>query len=232
MQRTAEQKMEFVTAVSHELRAPVSAISMLSRNQADGLVTGADKVAQYGELIHQQSRRLSDMVEQTLRYAGIHSVLEAQSRSEIELPALIKAVLRERESDLMAGAVEIGLDIPEGLPMIHGDENLLRIAIDNLISNAIKYGGSGRWIGVRAESSVPQRSVLNHVEDHGPGIAVEEQERVFEPFHRGRAAVDAQIPGSGIGLSLVRSVVEAHGGGVILRSDPEHGCTFTLRIPL
>src|SRR5581483_368207 len=75
MQRLADQKMQFVAGVSHELRTPVSAIAMLSRNQADGLVTGPERVKQYGELIHQQSRRLNEMVEQTLEYAGIHSGL-------------------------------------------------------------------------------------------------------------------------------------------------------------
>jgi signal transduction histidine kinase len=84
MQLAADQKMRFVAGISHELRTPVSAISMLSRNQADGLVAGADRVKQYGELIHQQSRRLSEMVEQTLQYAGVHSGLKRPERQQID----------------------------------------------------------------------------------------------------------------------------------------------------
>jgi signal transduction histidine kinase len=232
MQRVAEQKMQFIAAVSHELRAPVSAISMLSRNQADGLVAGADKVVQYGELVHQQSRRLSEMVEQTLQYAGIHSNLGARSRAEVDLKSLVDDVVAARRDDLARGGFDINVDILDALPVIHGDANLLRIAIDNLLSNALKYAGDGRWIGIRAEHSARERSILIHVEDHGPGIDAEDQERVFEPLCRGQAAIDAQIPGSGIGLSLVRSAAEAHGGTVTLLSEPGRGSTFTLRIPL
>lgn len=232
MQRVAEQKMQFVAAVSHELRAPVSAISMLSRNQADGLVAGPDKVVQYGELIHQQSRRLSEMVEQTLQYAGIHSNLGARPRTEVDLKSLVDGVIAARRDDLVEGGFDTDVAVPDDLPFIHGDANLLRIAIDNLLSNALKYAGDGRWIGIRAEHTVRERSILIHVEDHGPGIDAEDQERVFEPLCRGQAAIDAQIPGSGIGLSLVRSAAEAHGGAVTLLSEPGRGSTFTLHIPL
>jgi two-component system, OmpR family, sensor histidine kinase SenX3 len=232
MQRVAEQKMQFVAAVSHELRAPVSAISMLSRNQADGLVAGPDKVVQYGELIHQQSRRLSEMVEQTLQYAGIHSNLGARSRTEVDLKSLVDDAIAARRDDLVEGGFDTDVAVPDALPVIHGDANLLRIAIDNLLSNALKYAGNGRWIGIRAEHTVRERSILIHVEDHGPGIDAEDQERVFEPLCRGQAAIDAQIPGSGIGLSLVRSAAEAHGGAVTLLSEPGRGSTFTLHIPL
>jgi two-component system, OmpR family, sensor histidine kinase SenX3 len=232
MQRVAEQKMQFVAAVSHELRGPVSAISMLSRNQADGLVAGSEKVNQYGELIHQQSRRLSEMVEQTLQYAGIHSNLGARPRTEVNLKSLVDDGIAARRGDLAQGGFDIDVDVPDTLPVLHGDANLLRIAIDNLLSNALKYAGDGHWIGIRAEHSARDRSILIHVEDHGPGIDAEDRERVFEPLCRGQAAIDAQIPGSGIGLSLVRSAAEAHGGAVTLLSEPGRGSTFTLRIPL
>jgi signal transduction histidine kinase len=232
MERVAEQKMQFVAAVSHELRAPVSAISMLSRNQADGLVAGSDKVIQYGELIHQQSRRLNEMVEQTLQYAGIHSSLGVRSRTEIDLKLLLEDVIAAHRDTLARSGFDIDVDVPDALPVIHGDANLLRIAIDNLLSNAVKYAGDGRWIGIRAEHSPRERSILIRVEDRGPGIGAADRERVFEPFCRGQAAIDAQIPGSGIGLSLVRSAAEAHGGAVTLLSEPGHGSTFTLQIPL
>ena len=232
MQRLAEQKMQFVAAVSHELRAPVSAISMLSRNQADGLVTGGERVQQYGELIHQQSRRLNEMVERTLQYAGIHSNLGRPAKTEIDLRRLINETVDARRDELARHSFEIEVEVDDNLPAVYGDANLLRIAIQNLLSNVEKYAGGGRWVGVRVEYSATEKEVLISVEDRGPGIDSADQAQIFEPFFRGHAVIDAQIPGSGIGLSLVRSAAEAHRGTVTLVSRPGRGSTFTLHLPV
>ena len=232
IQRLAEQKMEFVAAVSHELRAPVSAISMLSRNQADGLITGAEKVQQYGELMHQQSRRLSEMVEQTLQYAGIHSNLGRPAKTEIDLKRLIQEVVEARREELERRGFAVEVDTNAQLPAVQGDRNLLRIAVDNLISNAGKYAEGGRWIRVSAEYSAADKEILVSVEDRGQGIDPQDQAEIFEPFTRGQAAIEAQIPGSGIGLSLVRSAAEAHSGTVTLVSEPGAGSKFTLHLPV
>ncbi len=232
IQRVAEQKMQFVAAVSHELRAPVSAIAMLSRNQADGLVTSTDKVQQYGELMHQQSRRLNEMVEQTLQYAGIHSNLRRAAKTEVDLKRLIQEAVDARRDELTRQGFEVNIAVPEPLPSVHGEPKLLRIAVDNLLSNAEKYADGGRWIRVSAKYVAEEKEVLISVEDRGPGIASQDQAQIFEPFARGQAAIDAQIPGSGIGLSLVRSAAEAHRGTVTLESRPGRGSTFTLHLPV
>ena len=232
MQKLADQKMRFVAGVSHEFRTPVSAISMLSRNQADGLVTGAEKVKQYGELIHQQSRRLNEMVEQTLQYAGVHSGLRKRARDMIDLANLIQLSIDARREALAAGGFEVELAVSPGLPRVAGDANLLRTAFDNLLDNAQKYADSGHWIRVTAEYSAEEKQVRISVEDRGAGIDPTDQAEIFEPFSRGQAAVEAQIPGSGLGLSLVRSAAEAHRGSVSLVSEPGHGCTFTMHLPV
>jgi two-component system sensor histidine kinase SenX3 len=233
MQRLANQKLQFVAGVSHELRTPVSAIAMLSRNQADGLVTGAERVRQYGELIHQQSRRLNEMVEQTLQYAGIHSGLRQPTKSEIDLRGLIQEAVDAQREDLARRGFEIEIALSPDLPtVVIGDAKLLRTAVDNLLSNVQKHAGTGRWIRVGASYSVNERQVCISVEDRGPGISPVDQETIFEPFSRGQAAIDAQTPGSGLGLSLVRSVAEAHNGTVTLVSEPGRGSTFTLHLPV
>jgi two-component system, OmpR family, sensor histidine kinase SenX3 len=228
----AEQKMRFVAGVSHELRTPVSAISMLSRNQADGLVADPEKVKQYGELIHQRSRRLNEMVEQTLQYAGIQSVLHRPKRDEVKLTRLIQEAVDARRDELVRAGFEIQIALPPDLPPVWGDAPLLRIALDNLLSNAHKHASAGHWIRVSASVSSPEREVRISVEDHGDGIDPTEQAEIFEPFSRGRAAVEAQIPGSGLGLSLVRSAAEAHRGRVTLVSEPGRGSAFTMHLPL
>jgi signal transduction histidine kinase len=232
MQRLADQKMQFVAGVSHELRTPVSAITMLSRNQADGLVSGTEKVKQYGELIHQQSRRLNEMVEQTLQYAGIHSGLRRPARVEVDLAELIREAVEARRGELTRAGFEIEVALSPDLPRVSGDPSLLWTAFDNLLSNALKHAGAGRWMRVSAEYLAADREVRISVEDRGAGIDPVDQAEIFEPFSRGRAAVEAQIPGSGLGLSLVRSAAEAHHGAITVTSEPGAGSTFTLHLPV
>ncbi len=232
VQQLAERKIRFVAGVSHELRTPVSAISMLSRNQADGLVTGADKVKQYGELIHQQSQRLNAMVEQTLEYAGIHSGLRRPAKNDIDLRGLIDEAVDARREELARGGFELQMDISPDLPPVLGDAKLLRTAFDNLLDNAQKYAGSGRWIRVSARHVPGGKEIQISVEDRGAGIDAADQSEIFEPFCRGKSAIEAQIPGSGLGLSLVRSAAEAHRGSVTLASEPGRGSTFTLHLPV
>ncbi|MGJ5818932.1 sensor histidine kinase [Paludibaculum fermentans] len=232
MQWLADEKMRFVAGVSHELRTPVSAIAMLSRNQADGLVTGSEKVKQYGELIHQQSRRLNEMVEQTLQLAGIHSGLRRPAKDEIDLRKLVEESVGARRDELARGGFEVEVALDSELPPIVGDAGLLRTAFDNLLDNALKHAGGGRWIRVGAVHTPMEKEIRLSVEDRGAGIDPTDQAEIFEPFSRGRAAVEAQIPGSGLGLSLVRSAAEAHRGSVTLVSRPGRGSTFTLHLPL
>ena len=232
MQRLAEQKMQFVAAVSHELRTPVSSISMLSKNQADGLVTGPDRVRQYGELIHQESRRLSDMVEQTLRYAGMNSGLRRRQNRTVDIRSIVAEAVEARRVDFQRRNIELEVLLPDNLPPVPGDANLLRTAIDNLLNNAERHAGEGRWVRVSASHGKAENEVIISVEDRGPGIVPEDQAEIFEPFSRGSAAMAAQIPGSGLGLSLVRSAAEAHNGTVTLESEPGRGSTFKVHLPL
>jgi signal transduction histidine kinase len=231
MQRVADHKMQFVAGVSHELRSPVSAIAMLSRNQADGMVTNPERVKQYGELIHEQCLRLNEMVEQTLKYAGIHSN-PRRSMREIDLGRLIEDALGDRGEELARGGFQMEIAIGSDLPKFVGDAQWLRTAVENLLSNAQKYGDGGHWIRVSAVYDAAQREVCISVQDRGAGIDPADREEIFEPFCRGRAAADAQIPGSGLGLSLVRSAAEAHHGSVTLVSEPGRGSTFTLHLPV
>jgi len=231
MQQLAEQKMQFIAGVSHELRTPVSAISMLSRNQADGLIAGPERVKQYGELIHQQSRRLNEMVEQTLQYAGIHSGLRRPAKDRVDLREVIEQAVEARREELARGGFQVEIALSPDLPAVSGDAKLLRTALDNLLSNAEKYGDGGRWIRVKARYLAQEKEVQTGAEERGAGIAPAAQEEIFGPFRRGPAALDAQIPGSGLGLSLVRSAAEAHRGSVTLVSEPGRGSTFTLHLP-
>jgi signal transduction histidine kinase len=127
----------------------------------------------------------------------------------------------------------VSLDLPTDLPMVAGDGPALRAALQNLVANAVKYGGPAPQVRIRARAdrAAGRDDVLVVVEDDGLGIVAEDRKHIFEPFYRGRDAVARQIQGSGLGLSLVRRIAEAHGGTVSVKSEHGRGSVFTLRLP-
>jgi signal transduction histidine kinase len=132
-----------------------------------------------------------------------------------------------------ASDIDIAVDVPDGLPPITGDEGALRRALQNLIANAVKYGSDGRWIGLSARRSLARGADEVHiaVSDRGRGIDADDLAHIFEPFYRGRYAIERQIHGNGLGLSLVRRIAEAHDGRVTVTSTPGEGTTFTMQLP-
>jgi signal transduction histidine kinase len=120
------------------------------------------------------------------------------------------------------------------LPDVRGDGPALRRAIENLIGNAVKYAADGSWLGVRAGVAADRRGrwLTVTVEDAGPGISAEDLPRVFEPFYRGRGRAASAVPGSGLGLTVVRNIARAHGGHVDVTSAVGKGASFRLLLPL
>src|SRR5262249_14108353 len=231
MQRLADQKMQFVAGITHELRNPLSAIRVLAGNQADGLVNSPEQVRQYGQFIQQQSGRLNDLVEQALQYAGVHSKARLVRRAEVDLRRVVDDALTGAKPELDRGGFEVETSIASDLPLVLGDAQALKQAIENLLSNAMKYANGHCWVRLGAQADRDQKSVSVTVEDHGIGIDPAEGGQIFDPFFRGSRAGAAQIPGTGLGLSLVRSTAELHGGTVTFQSAPGKGSSFTLRLP-
>ena len=233
-QNLARQQMEFVAAVSHELRTPVSVIGAAAGNLADGVVGDPQRVRKYGETIQGEARRLAETVERVLQLAGIAAGRAAAARTPVRPQDLIQESLAACRTDIENAGVTVETSIADNLPNVAGDVAALKSALQNLISNAVKYGGNARWIRVSAVpgSGLPvPGQVLFVVEDHGLGISAEDRDHIFEPFYRGREAVSQQIQGSGLGLNLVHRIAEAHGGKVGVTSEQGKGSTFTLSLP-
>ena len=228
-QEVARQQMEFVAAVSHELRTPLAVIRSAGDNLADGVVGDAVQIRKYGELVRSEGRRLSEMVEQILEFAGIQSGHRRLEPRPVDVAALVDAVLSASAALIESARVAVAVEIADGLPPVQGDEPALRRALQNLVGNAIKYGAEGRWIGIRARRA--DRQIAITVADRGLGIAASEQPKIFEPFYRAADVVAAQIQGAGLGLSLVQRIVDAHGGRIEVNSTPGEGSEFTLFLP-
>jgi signal transduction histidine kinase len=231
-QRLARQQMEFVAGVSHELRTPVAVIRAASENLAHGVI-GGDRVKRYGLLLLTEAKRLGEMVEQVLQYAGIESGLGSNTRVALPPSEIIEGAIDSSRPLLENAEVQIHREIAADLPPILGDAAALRSAVQNLIANAVKYGGRDRWVGIRAEHTHDRRrsDVKITVSDHGAGIPAEELPHIFDPFYRGADAVDRQIHGNGLGLSLVKRIVAAHGGHVTVATKAGAGSSFTIALP-
>ena len=230
--RLAHQQMEFVAGVSHELRTPVAVIRSAAENLSQGVVSG-ERVKRYGQMLEAESRRLGEMVERVLQYAGIESGLGLGARVPLSPSEIIEGAIASSQPMLEAERVHVHPDIPPDLPPVLGDAAALRSAVQNLIANAAKYGGPDRWIGVRAEHVRERRraDVRITVSDHGPGIPASELPHIFEPFYRGSDALARQVHGNGLGLSLVRRIITAHGGRVNVTSRAGAGSSFTIALP-
>ena len=232
-QHLAKQQMEFVAGVSHELRTPVAVIKSAAENLSQGVVGNTERVKRYGQVIEGESRRLGEMIERILQYAGIESGLGYGGRSPLAPAEIIDSAISAALPMLGPDTVNVHREIAEDLPPVMGDAAALRSAVQNLVANAVKYGGADRWVGVRAEQQRTngRSEVRISVSDHGPGIPAEDLPRIFDPFYRGGDAMARQIHGNGLGLSLVKRIVNAHGGQVTVTTRAGAGSSFTISLP-
>jgi len=233
-QGVAELQMNFVAGVSHELRTPLTVIRTAAYNLRGNLASQPGQVACYGALIQRESEKLSALVEQVLRYGNVRAGRVLQERVPVAIEELIESSVQEARIALEHQELVVEKRIEPGLPLVLADEVAMKHALRNLLDNALKYGTqANNWIGIIA--SVPQNGGRSTVEiriaDRGPGIPPEELEHIFDSFFRGRRALQDQIHGTGLGLSLVKKIVEAHGGTVSVKSKQGEGVEFIVRIP-
>jgi len=233
-QRLAQQQLEFVAGVSHELRTPLAVLKSAGENLADGVIQEKDRTRQYGELINSEVIRLSEMVEKALAYAGIRSGEQVYEFHPVNISDVIEAAIHKAKKVIPKDIFSIEVSIDQKLPQIIGQAAALQSACENLIINAFKYSSTRKWIKVEAHPApISNASYVEIiVRDCGIGIPAKDLANIFKPFYRGSNAIDKQIHGSGLGLSITKHIVEAHKGTISVKSTAKEGSVFTMRLPI
>jgi signal transduction histidine kinase len=222
-QTLADAQIGFVAGVSHELRTPLTVIRTAAFNLRKPEFR--DRAERYAELIAAESRKLEDLIDQVLRFASARAGHAVRELTPTEIGPLVVD-----EVDATPG--EFAVTVEPGLPQVMADERALRHALHNLLDNAIRYG-EGKQVSVTVRRATVNRfpHVSIEVADQGPGIPPEELSRVFDAFFRGSRAIRDQIHGTGLGLNIVKTIAEAHGGEAAVRSYPGEGAHFLLHLP-
>jgi two-component system sensor histidine kinase SenX3 len=230
----ARMQMDFVASISHELRTPLAGIYSAGQNLADGVVEKQSQQQHYGKMITSQARQLMNLVDQILTFA-LHRSGEKQFAAEpVKVTELIELALRNTSTAEGGGAVQIEQTVEPDLPLVTGDLDALAACLQNLLVNAIKYGGNARWVGLSAglAESSRGREIQISVEDRGLGIDASELRQIFRPFYRSPRVKSAQIHGTGLGLAVAKEIAEGVGGELTVESELGRGSRFTIHLPV
>ena len=228
--RLNELKSEFISNVSHELKTPLSIISMFGEMLAEGRTKSAEQAHEYAEIIWRESVRLGRLIDNVLDFAKIERGLGVYEFAEADLGEVIDRAIELSARRVAAAEMTLGADIEPELPILRLDASAVTLAVLNLIDNAIKYAAGGKRIALGVHRTGER--IIVSVRDWGPGIDPEEHARIFDRFYRARAIRLLPIRGSGIGLALVQHIARAHGGDADVTSVPTEGSTFRIWLPI
>lgn len=224
-------KSDFVSSVSHELRAPVASMRLMAENLESGAVPTEARRGEYHRLIAEECRRLSALIENVLDFARIEQDRKTYDFAETDAAALVRDALDFMRPRAGQRGQEIRAELAVIDPPPVCDGLAVRQALINLLDNAIKFAPEASAIDVSLRARAPGAWEIA-VRDAGPGIAAAEHEIIFERFHRLGSELRRETQGAGIGLSIVRHIAQAHGGRVELKSQPGDGSEFALVLPV
>jgi signal transduction histidine kinase len=228
--RVAELKSNFVASVSHDLKTPLALIQLFAETLELGRVRSAERAQEYYRVINGEARKLTRLIENILDFSKMEAGLRPYRVAPCDLGALTQQVLDKMQSQFSQGHFTVTPTVAAGLPRVQVDCDAVEQALENVLSNAMKYSGESRDIEVQVGRS--DRHVFVGVTDHGIGISRREQKRIFRKFYRVDSGLSGGPQGCGLGLAIVDHTMRGHGGFVNVDSEPDQGSTFTLHFPI
>jgi PAS domain S-box-containing protein len=217
---------EFVAHVAHELKTPLNILFMYSETLLDNADASRELTIEAANVIHDETGRISQMIDNLLNLAMIEMGTVPIHRQRVKVGDLLKDIYQAMSRNLQNGDIEFELNIPHDLGTLSLDKDLVRVSINNLISNAIKYNRPGGKVELSAEEN--EMEIIIRVRDTGIGIAEQDQHRIYNKFFRSEDDEVRARSGHGLGLSLVYEAVKLHHGKIQLHSTPGEGSEFTL----
>lgn len=226
----ARQKSDFVANVSHELRTPLALIRLYAETLELGRLSAKEKYQEYFRIIREESERLTALINNILDFSRIDAGRKEYEFEETNLGELVHSTLDSYRFQIQQNGFGFEENISPDIPPVKVDREAIARSLLNLVNNALKYSKDEKYIGVSLYRV--NGSVNLEVRDHGIGISPNEQEKIFEKFYRCGDPLVHNVKGSGLGLSLVRHIVRAHGGDVLVESAPDKGSKFIIALPL
>jgi signal transduction histidine kinase len=226
----AKLKSDFVSNVSHELRTPLALIRLYAETLELGRITTSEKKQQYYRIIRKESERLTSLINNILDFSRIEAGRKEYEFRETDIAELVRNTLDSYRYQIEQQGFALEEYIQPNLPTLQVDREAIARALVNLINNALKYSNEDKFLGVKLyrENGVVKLEVI----DHGIGIGHHDQSKIFEKFYRAGDPLVHNTKGSGLGLSLVRHISEAHGGDIVVESTPGKGSKFVLSLPV
>ncbi len=226
----AKLKSDFVSNVSHELRTPLALIRLYAETLELGRLSNPGKQHEYHEIIRKESERLSALINNILDFSRIEAGKKEYNFRETDVADLVRSTLESYRYEIEQNGFQFEQKIDDNLPSVRIDREAIARSLLNLVNNAVKYSSTDKYLGVRLYRN--NGSLSLEVVDHGIGIPTSEQPKIFEKFYRVGDPLVHNTKGSGLGLSLVRHIVEAHAGEVRVESVPGRGSKFVITLPV
>lgn len=224
-------QMDFVSKISHELKTPLTSIRMFVETLKLGRVKDPDKAAECLDVIAKETDRLSLLISRLLSWGAMEAGAYKIALEEVEPERFIRASLDAFAPQLLAGKGSLTANIPTDLPRVQADTPAIADALMNLLTNALRYGGEQKRIEVTAKKRGDTELEIS-VRDHGIGIEIQHQRRIFDRFYRADERYSRAVGGTGLGLAIAQHIVVAHRGRIEVKSRPGEGSTFTIVLPV
>jgi len=228
--KVAQLQSDFVAAVSHEFRSPLTTMRQMAEMLETDRVPEETRRKQYYRVLAGETSRLQRLVERLLDFGRMEAGKDELQKAPLDVASLVTEVVEEMQGSAAERGGHIAVVGPASPVYVEGDAQALRLALRNLVENAVKYSSESPEVTVRVAADRGRASIA--VSDKGLGIDRDERRAIFGKFVRGRAAAAHRVRGTGVGLAAVKHVVDAHGGQIRLESEPGRGSTFTMLLPL